>query len=96
MDGIAKIIKTGADVYEGLIVGIVVVVAVTFSQLRGARGRQVRFFPGALGWVAAVTLALLAGILVTLLAGKAPGATSGGIALLLLVGTKLWERRAAG
>src|SRR5204863_6688681 len=34
IDGIAKIIKTGADVYEGLIVGIVVVIAVAFIQLR--------------------------------------------------------------
>ena len=37
IDGIAKIIKTGADVYEGLIVGVVVVVAVAFTQLRQAR-----------------------------------------------------------
>ena len=42
MDGIAKIIKRGADVYEGLIVGIVVVVAVAFSQVGG---RRKQFFP---------------------------------------------------
>jgi ribose/xylose/arabinose/galactoside ABC-type transport system permease subunit len=95
MDGIAKIIKTGADVYEGLIVGIVVVVAVAFSQLRGARGRRVQFFPGALGWVSVATLALLTAILITLLAGKTPGLSGGSIALALLVGIKLWEHRAA-
>ncbi|HTN76149.1 MAG TPA: ABC transporter permease, partial [Pirellulaceae bacterium] len=33
IDAVAKIIKTGADVYEGLIVGVVVVIAVTFSQM---------------------------------------------------------------
>lgn len=92
MDGIAKIIKTGADVYEGLIVGIVVVVAVTFSQLRGSRGHRLRFFPGALGWVAVVTLSLLAAILTTLLAGRWQGAAGGVVAVALLGGTKLWER----
>ncbi len=47
MDGIAKVIKSGADVYEGLIVGIVVVVAVAFSQLRAAGRQGKQFFPGA-------------------------------------------------
>ncbi len=37
IDGVAKIIKTGADVYEGLIVGLVVVVAVAFSKFRERR-----------------------------------------------------------
>jgi hypothetical protein len=73
IDGVAKIIKTGADVYEGLIVGVVVVFAVAFSQSEG-RGR-VRFFEGALGFVAAINAALLAGavaVLVgpTVLAGR--------------------------
>jgi len=51
IDGVAKIIKTNAEVYEGLIVGGVVVVAVAFTQLRTALQRGKRFFPGALGWV---------------------------------------------
>jgi ribose/xylose/arabinose/galactoside ABC-type transport system permease subunit len=95
MDGIAKIIKTGADVYEGLIVGIVVVVAVAFSQLRGARGHRSRFFPGALGWVAAVTLSLLTGLLLMLVVGKVPGITGGFVALAMLCGIKLRENLAA-
>jgi ribose/xylose/arabinose/galactoside ABC-type transport system permease subunit len=74
IDGVAKIIKTGADVYEGLIVGVVVVFAVAFSQTGGRRQRM-PFFAGGLGLVAAVNLSLLAGamaILVgpTLLQGK--------------------------
>ena len=48
IDGIAKIIKTGADVYEGLIVGVVVVFAVAFSQTEGGRQRT-PFFAGGLG-----------------------------------------------
>ncbi len=51
IDGIAKMIKTGATVYEGLIVGIVVVVAVAFSQLREAGRQGKQFFPARwAGW----------------------------------------------
>lgn len=74
IDGVAKIIKTGADVYEGLIVGVVVVFAVAFSQTEGRRQRT-PFFAGGLGFVAAVNLALIAGVMAmlvgpTLLEGK--------------------------
>jgi hypothetical protein len=73
IDGVAKIIKTGADVYEGLIVGVVVVFAVAFSQT-GER-RRTPFLTGGLGLVAAVNLSLMAGAMAllvgpTLLEGK--------------------------
>ena len=72
VDGVAKIIKTGADVYEGLIVGVVVVVAVAFNQLRaGSRRRQL--FPGALGIVNILNLALLTGALTALMGPKLIG-----------------------
>ena len=61
IDGVAKIIKTGADVYEGLIVGVLVVVAVAFNQLRQAGSRGKLFFPGALGIVMIGTLSLCTG-----------------------------------
>ena len=48
IDGVAKIIKTGADVYEGLIVGRRGRVAVAFSQTE-ERGTGPRFFAGGLG-----------------------------------------------
>ncbi|HEX4144072.1 MAG TPA: ABC transporter permease [Pirellulales bacterium] len=94
IDGTAKIIKTGADVTEGLIVGIVVVLAVAFSQWRagGQRGKQ--FFSGALGSLAIVVLGLLAGTLVTLMADKRAGMGAAGAAWVVLVGGKLWEGRA--
>jgi len=74
IDGVAKIIKTGADVYEGLIVGVVVVFAVAFSQTEGRRQRT-PFFAGGLGLVAAINLSLIAGVMAmlvgpTLLEGK--------------------------
>ena len=96
IDGIAKIIKTGADVYEGLIVGIVVVLAVAFSQWRASGRRGKQFFAGALGSLAIVTLALLAGTLVTLVADP-PGGLVASRRRLGLVDrlAKLSERRRA-
>jgi ribose/xylose/arabinose/galactoside ABC-type transport system permease subunit len=70
IDAVAKIIKSGADIYEGLIVGSVVVVAVASNQLRQV-GRQGKpFFAGTLGIVMMVTLALLAGTLAALFGEK--------------------------
>lgn len=40
IDAVSKIIKTGADVYEGLIVGIVVVIAVALGQLGSFMARR--------------------------------------------------------
>jgi ribose/xylose/arabinose/galactoside ABC-type transport system permease subunit len=40
IDAVSKIIKTGADVYEGLIVGVVVVIAVALGQLGSFMARR--------------------------------------------------------
>jgi ribose/xylose/arabinose/galactoside ABC-type transport system permease subunit len=88
IDGVSKIIKSGADIYEGLIVGGVVVVAVAFNELRQTRRTGRRFFPGLLGLVTVVNLALFAGTLAALLGLKMEwlasplGLGSGGASLL--------------
>ena len=94
IDAVSKIIKTGADVYEGLIVGIVVVVAVTFAQLgQMARGGR-RLLPGALGLCAIPTLAVLCGAVVAMMASPRAGAGAGLAALVLLGLLRAWESRA--
>jgi ribose/xylose/arabinose/galactoside ABC-type transport system permease subunit len=99
MDGIAKIIKVSADVYEGLIVGSVVVIAVAFTQLRAAARQGKRFFPGALGIVTILNLSLLAGVLAALLGektgldGRTLGGLTGLVTLVLLGVAWLFERR---
>lgn len=60
IDAVNKIVGTGADVYEGMIVGIVVVLAVTFSQRIGRFRRY--FFVSPIGRTAIPILGLLAGI----------------------------------
>jgi ribose/xylose/arabinose/galactoside ABC-type transport system permease subunit len=93
IDGIAKIIKTGADVYEGLIVGIVVVFAVAFNQLRSTSTGERRVFPGALGIVTIVNLAILTAAMAALVAGKATAGIAGVGALVLFSIVKVVEMR---
>ena len=61
IDSVNKIVGTGADVYEGMIVGIVVVMAVTFSQ-RGNNALRRPFFGTLIGWAAIPVLSLLASL----------------------------------
>jgi len=63
IDAVAKLIKAGADVYEGMIVGIVVVLAVTLTQFRQLVRSGREFFPGVRGSLAIPTLAVVAGLL---------------------------------
>jgi ribose/xylose/arabinose/galactoside ABC-type transport system permease subunit len=99
IDGVAKVIKTGADVYEGLIVGGVVVVAVAFTQLRQAGRQGKRFLAGPLGLVTVINLALFAGALAVLLMPPGPHGVlglAGGTAaatFVLLVLLRTWEGR---
>ncbi|HLN29583.1 MAG TPA: ABC transporter permease [Gemmataceae bacterium] len=99
IDGVAKIIKTSADIYEGVIVGGVVVVAVAFTQLRRARRRGKRFFPGSLGIVSILALSMLIGVLAMLFGqklawgGNAVGGIAGLAALLFLSLAWFFEQR---
>jgi ribose/xylose/arabinose/galactoside ABC-type transport system permease subunit len=93
IDAVSKIIKTGADVYEGLIVGIVVVIAVTLAQVgqfaKGGRG----LLPGALGLCAIPTLAVLCGAIVSMTAGGRIGIAAGVGAAVFLALLRVWESR---
>jgi ribose/xylose/arabinose/galactoside ABC-type transport system permease subunit len=100
IDAVAKLIKAGADVYEGMIVGIVVVLAVTLTQFRQLMQSGRQFFPGVRGAVAVPTLAMAAGLLammgsanVELLKGRTIlfGVAVGLVALLALGAIKLME-----
>lgn len=93
IDAVSKIIKTGADVYEGLIVGIVVVIAVTFSQVgQMAKGGR-RLLSGPLGLSAIPTLALLCGAIVAMTASPRAGLAAGAAAVVLLAAVRVWEGR---
>lgn len=96
IDSVAKVVGSGSDDYEGLIVGFLVVLAVAFNELRAAGSRrQKQFFPGALGSMAVGILSLLVGIVTTLMAGARAGTVSGVVTFAVLVVLKIAEMRAA-
>ena len=71
IDGVAKIIKTGADIYEGLIVGVLVVFAVTFTKTSANLSlANRRLFSGPLGWVTILNLTPLSAVMMALLGAK--------------------------
>jgi ribose/xylose/arabinose/galactoside ABC-type transport system permease subunit len=95
IDAVAKLVKVGADEYQGIIVGVLVVLAVAFNELRGGgRGAGKQFFPGALGILAIGILAVLAGTLATVMLGKTPGLVTGVTVLVVLGARRLSEMRA--
>jgi ribose/xylose/arabinose/galactoside ABC-type transport system permease subunit len=69
IDAVNKVVGAGADIYEGMIVGIVVVVAVTFSQ-RGGSSIGQRYFSSAIGWSVIPSLGLLSGLSYFMFFGK--------------------------
>ncbi len=93
IDAVSKIIKTGADVYEGLIVGVVVVLAVTFAQGVNGLRHDRRILPGSLGLCTIPVLALLAGSLASMTTGAASGAAAGFTSFIALVALRIWENR---
>jgi len=74
MDAVAKIIRSGSDDFEGLIVGFLVVIAVAFNELRTRTASTARNpFPGVLGAIVMVVLGTLIYV-VTLVLTKSPSA----------------------
>lgn len=70
IDGVSNVITTGADVYEGLIVGVLIVFAVTFTRSSTVSASPRRMFTGALGWVTIINLTLLSGTMMALLGAR--------------------------
>lgn len=93
VDSVSRIVKANADMYEGLIVGIVVVVAVTFSQLRDIRQSGRQLFPGPLGFAAIPSLALASGLVCLIAMGTGAGTAGLVVPLLALVAWKVLESR---
>ena len=95
IDAVAKTIRSGSDDYEGLIVGLLVVLAVAFNQLSGVTsGWKKQFFPGALGWwtipilVGLIGCVFAAGSVLTPDGTPTIGLVAGAITLAILLAMK--------
>jgi hypothetical protein len=98
IDAVAKMVKTNPDDFQGLVVGVLVVLAVAFNELRAGGGFRKQFFPGGLGTLNIVVLTLLAGAVTFTMAGTNKPAAGGiaALAVFCLLGTKkMMELRAA-
>jgi ribose/xylose/arabinose/galactoside ABC-type transport system permease subunit len=102
IDAINRIIDSSADKPEGMIVGVVVVLAVTFTQLRDLMPSGRRFFPGWQGVFSILAIAIAGTMLVMMFSTYIPelkprGATVGATTFftigLGLAALKYWESR---
>ena len=96
IDSVAKTFKTQPDEFQGLIVGVLVVLAVTLNEFRGKAGATRRFLPGGLGIVTWLNLTLLSGVLaVVIVSGHKlmTGTITTVVVGVLLGSLAVWERR---
>ncbi len=94
IDSVAKLFKSQPDLFEGLVVGVLVVLAVAFNELRG-EGLKKTFFPGLLGWLNVAILSLLAGLMTSVTSQEAKlqnGLIVGGMTLVILLAKAISER----
>lgn len=94
IDAVPKLVASGSEMYEGLIVGIVVVVAVAFSQLRQVTSGGRQLLPGWLGICTIPLLSTFLGMMVTMSiaeAGGTKGLLTGLVVFALLSALKIWE-----
>ena len=104
IDAVSKLIKASADVYEGMIVGIIVALAVTLTQFGQSSRTGRSLFAGVRGLAAIPTIAVFASLLATMGAANVEafkgrtgllGLVIGGLVLLLLGGVRWLESRRA-
>ena len=96
INGVAQVIGGGdANLYEGLIVGVVVAVAVAFNLLGQTSARRKQFFPGLLGALAILTLGLFAVVLLPLVMGAKPGLITTAVLAALMIAVKVIQSRPA-
>ena len=99
-DSVAKVARgrVSPDELEGLVVGMLVLLAVAFNELRTGSGLRRPFFTGWLGIANIGILAALAGVITALLTAENKvfnGVAAAGVALGLLGVKKAMEVRAA-
>ncbi|MCH7689173.1 MAG: hypothetical protein IH899_21285, partial [Planctomycetes bacterium] len=91
IDSVAKVFKQKPDILEGLVVGILVVLAVAFNELRGTGGLKKQLFPGALGILNILILTLLSGVItaITSMENKLRNGLIAAVAVLILLGLRV-------
>lgn len=94
IDSVAKLFKSQPDLFEGLMVGMLVILAVAFNELRGS-GAKKAFFPGTLGWLNVLVLSGLLGIVISVTSSEEKlrnGLVVAGVSFVILLAKAIAER----
>ena len=94
IDSVNKVIKVGSDDFQGMIVGLLVLLAVAVNEFRRQGAAQRRdFFPGALGILVIPIIGLLAGTVLFITTGFKTGLVAFLLLALVLGATKVMQGR---
>lgn len=94
IDSVAKLFKSQPDLFEGLMVGMLVILAVAFNELRGS-GAKKAFFPGTLGWLNVLILSGLLGVVIGVTSSEEKlrnGLVVAGVSFVILLAKAIAER----
>ncbi len=94
IDSVAKLFKSQPDLFEGLMVGMLVILAVAFNELRGS-GAKKAFFPGTLGWLNVLILSGLLGVVISVTSSGEKlrnGLVVAGVSFVILLAKAIAER----
>jgi ribose/xylose/arabinose/galactoside ABC-type transport system permease subunit len=98
VDSVAKLFRSRPDLFEGLVVGVLVVLAVAFNELRGGAGVKKQFFPGVLGLLNVFILTMLSATITAVTSQESKlrnGLIAGGAVFVVLTAKAVAERLAA-
>ncbi|MCA9044470.1 MAG: hypothetical protein KDA69_09125, partial [Planctomycetaceae bacterium] len=97
IDSVAKLFKSHPDLFEGMVVGSLVIFAVAITTLRESRHIRKQFFPGALGLCNVGILSVLMGIVTSSVVAEnrlTTGVVCGVLTLVVLSAKAIAERAA--
>jgi ribose/xylose/arabinose/galactoside ABC-type transport system permease subunit len=85
IDSVNKVIKVGSDDFQGMIVGLLVLLAVAINEFRRqSTGQRSAFFPGALGLLVIPIIGLLVGTILFVTAGLKTGLIAFAVVVVVL------------
>ncbi|QDT34672.1 ABC transporter permease [Thalassoglobus polymorphus] len=95
VDSVQKLASSNSDKLEGLVVGVLVILAVALNTINFGAGKRKEFFPGWLGITNVIILSLIAGVLYGVTTTTNPlfmGLLVGAVTFAVLASRATWER----
>jgi ribose/xylose/arabinose/galactoside ABC-type transport system permease subunit len=93
IDAVAKVIHKQSQLYEGTVLGLVLICASVFSRFREMAGHKKQLFPGLLGWLSIVSIAMFSGLVLMMMWSRWGGVASAAAVFVALAIVKFLEVR---